>query len=129
MGTREKDRDLECLIPVGEVEMLENGNSKSSSSSESPVASSSSSHSGKEAFCKVIRSWASKKFMTGCVILLPIAITFYITCWFIHLVDRFFSPIYTHLGINIFGFGFVSSITFIFLVGVFMTSWSEYPCL
>ncbi|KAL8538378.1 hypothetical protein ACS0TY_000391 [Phlomoides rotata] len=41
--------------------------------------------------------------MTGCVILLPIAITFYLTWWFIHFVDGFFSPIYIHLGINIFG--------------------------
>lgn len=61
--------------------------------------------------------------MTGCVILFPIAITFYITWWFIHFVDGFFSPIYVHLGINIFGLGFITSITFIFLVGVFMSSW------
>ncbi|MCL7023933.1 hypothetical protein MKW94_010974 [Papaver nudicaule] len=75
------------------------------------------------AFYKVVRSWASKMFMTGCVILLPIAITFYITWWFIHFVDGFFSPIYAHLGINIFGLGFVTSIMFIFMVGVFMSSW------
>lgn len=37
------------------------------------------------------------------VILLPIAITFYITWGFIRFVDGFFSPIYNHLGINIFG--------------------------
>lgn len=37
------------------------------------------------------------------VILLPIAITFYVTWWFIHFVDGFFSPIYAHLGLNIFG--------------------------
>lgn len=37
------------------------------------------------------------------VILLPMAITFYVTWWFIHFVDGFFSPIYTHLGIDIFG--------------------------
>ncbi|OMO84378.1 hypothetical protein COLO4_22091 [Corchorus olitorius] len=61
--------------------------------------------------------------MTGCVILLPLAITFYITWWFIDFVDGFFSPIYKHLGINIFGLGFVTSITFIFVVGVFMSSW------
>ncbi|CAN1215158.1 Protein CONTINUOUS VASCULAR RING 1, partial [Linum perenne] len=36
------------------------------------------------------------------VILFPIAITFYITWWFIHFVDGFFSPIYAQLGINIF---------------------------
>ncbi|XP_049933221.1 protein CONTINUOUS VASCULAR RING 1-like isoform X2 [Nymphaea colorata] len=114
MATRERDREL--LIPVGESH--EDGDSKASSSS-----ASSSHHSGKEAFYKVIRSWASKKFMTGCVILFPIAITFYITWWFIHFVDGFFSPIYAQLGINIFGLGFVTSITFIFLVGVFMSSW------
>ncbi|EEC69283.1 hypothetical protein OsI_38335 [Oryza sativa Indica Group] len=61
--------------------------------------------------------------MTGCVILLPIAITFYTTWWFIRVVDGFFSPIYIHLGINVFGLGFATSITFIFLAGVFMSSW------
>ncbi|XAR57894.1 hypothetical protein NMG60_11026183, partial [Bertholletia excelsa] len=121
-GTREIDRDLEKLISAGGVGSHDNGGSKSSSSSSS-IAASSSHHPGKEAFSKVLRSWASKKFMTGCVILLPIAITFYITWWFIHFVDGFFSPVYTHLGINIFGLGFVTSITFIFLVGVFMSSW------
>ncbi|XP_078177013.1 protein LIKE COV 1-like [Carex rostrata] len=78
--------------------------------------------SGRETFYKVLRSWASKKFMTGCVILLPIAITFYTTWWLIQFVD-FFSPIYVHTGINIFGLGFVTSIAFIFFVGVFMSSW------
>ncbi|CAI0628837.1 unnamed protein product, partial [Linum tenue] len=82
------------------------------------------------------------------VILFPIAITFYVTWWFIHFVDGFFSPIYAQLGIDIFesriwskvftnaklvvtylacaalpGLGFVTSITFIFVVGVFMSSW------
>ena len=37
------------------------------------------------------------------VILFPIAVTFYITWWFIHFVDGFFSPIYAQLGIDIFG--------------------------
>ncbi|KAK9129902.1 hypothetical protein Sjap_010389 [Stephania japonica] len=71
-----------------------------------------------------IKSWASKKFMTGCVILLPITITVYITWWFIHFVDGFFSPVYVHLlGINAFGLGFITSIPFICLIGVFMSSW------
>ena len=81
----------------------------------------------------MLRSWISKKFMSGwykiiilcnmytailflyyvlgkwkvglpfSVILLPLAITFYVTWWFIQFVDGFFSPIYAHLGINIFG--------------------------
>ncbi|XP_075499627.1 protein LIKE COV 3-like [Primulina tabacum] len=124
MGTREqKDRDLERLIPtISTVGGFDDSSSKSSSPFDSPAASHQSS-AGKEAFSKVIRSWASKKFMTGCVILLPIAITFYFTWWFIHFVDGFFSPVYSHLGINSFGLGFVTSITFIFLVGVFMSSW------
>jgi uncharacterized membrane protein len=47
-----------------------------------------------------------KFFSFSCVfsvILFPIAVTFYITWWFIHFVDGFFSPIYAQLGINIFG--------------------------
>ncbi|KAL4302996.1 hypothetical protein GQ457_10G000530 [Hibiscus cannabinus] len=108
-------RDRQLLIPVADDD-----SSKASSSSSS---SSSSHHAGRETFYKIVQSWASKKFMTGCVILFPIAITFYITWWFIHFVDGFFSPIYAQLGINIFGLGFVTSITFIFFVGVFMSSW------
>ncbi|KAB2072304.1 hypothetical protein ES319_A07G006700v1 [Gossypium barbadense] len=110
-------RDRELLIPV--AESVDDDSSKASSSS----SSSSSHHAGRETFYKIVQSWASKKFMTGCVILFPIAITFYITWWFIHFVDGFFSPIYAQLGIDIFGLGFVTSITFIFLVGVFMSSW------
>ncbi|KAL4572209.1 hypothetical protein LXL04_018979 [Taraxacum kok-saghyz] len=108
-------RDRELLIPVANT-----GNDVAASSKPSCSTPSSA---GRETFGKVIRSWASKKFMTGCVILLPMAITFYITWWFIHFVDGFFSPIYDHLGINIFGLGFITSITFIFLIGVFMSSW------
>ncbi|KAK1313918.1 hypothetical protein QJS10_CPA06g00683 [Acorus calamus] len=119
MASRERDREL--LIPVAGDAGVVDDDDKASSSAAS--ASHHHHHSGREAFYKVVRSWASKKFMTGCVILFPIAITFYITWWFIHFVDGFFSPIYAQLGINIFGLGFITSITFIFLVGVFMSSW------
>ncbi|XP_042494818.1 protein LIKE COV 1-like [Macadamia integrifolia] len=122
MATRERDRDRGILIPVVGGISEHGGGSKSSSGVTSPSVSLSH-HTGREAFYKVIRSWASKKFMTGCVILLPMAITFYTTWWFIHFVDGFFSPVYTHLGINTFGLGFITSITFIFLIGVFMSSW------
>ncbi|KAE9588459.1 hypothetical protein Lalb_Chr22g0355541 [Lupinus albus] len=58
-------RDVELLIPVSNIS--ENGGSKTSStSSSSPIAISSNHHPGQEAFSKVIRSWASKKFMSGC---------------------------------------------------------------
>lgn len=121
-------RDRELLIPVSgsHVHAAAADSDTDTDSKPSPASASGSAHhhhSGREAFYKVVRSWASKKFMTGCVILFPIAITFYITWWFIHFVDGFFSPIYVQLGINIFGLGFITSITFIFLVGVFMSSW------
>ncbi|GAB2225276.1 hypothetical protein Droror1_Dr00006067 [Drosera rotundifolia] len=113
-----RERDRELLIPVADSPIIDDDDAAK------PTASvSASHHSGRETFYKVIRSWASKKFMTGCVILFPIAVTFYITWWFIRFVDGFFSPVYVHLGINIFGLGFITSITFIFLVGVFMSSW------
>ncbi|KAI5588577.1 hypothetical protein POPTR_005G124100v4 [Populus trichocarpa] len=101
-----RDRDLERLIPIQNPDIninniITNGGSNSSSESVSPIISSHHS-SSEEAMSKVIRSWASKKFMSGCVILLPMAITFCITWWFISFVDGFFSPIYAHFGVNIF---------------------------
>nr|GMC59915.1 protein LIKE COV 3-like [Ipomoea batatas] len=63
MATRsEKERELECLIPVVGSDL---DSPPSSKFSDSPAASSSHS-AGREAFSKVIRSWAWKKFMTGC---------------------------------------------------------------
>ncbi|CAL5443039.1 unnamed protein product [Camellia sinensis] len=93
-------RDRELLIPVADASAVDHDDDASSKPSSSSSSASSSHHSGRETFYKVVRSWTSKKFMTGCVILFPIA-----------------------LGINIFGLGFVTSITFIFLIGVFMSSW------
>jgi uncharacterized membrane protein len=61
--------------------------------------------------------------MTGCVVLFPVAVTFFITWWFIQFVDGFFSPLYAKLGIDIFGLGFLTSLVFIFLVGIFVSSW------
>ncbi|KAJ4957708.1 hypothetical protein NE237_024819 [Protea cynaroides] len=117
LSTVMANRDRELLVPISDP-VDDDASSKPSSSAAASVH-----HSGREAFYKVVRSWASKKFMSGCVILFPIAITFYFTWWFVHFVDGFFSPIYAQLGINIFGLGFVTSITFIFLIGVFMSSW------
>eukprot|EP00850_Spirogloea_muscicola_P022197 SM000282S10600 [mRNA] locus=s282:126712:128602:+ [translate_table: standard] len=61
----------------------------------------------------------------GCsVILFPIAVTYYITSWFIAFFDSFFSPLYKDfLGIEIPGLGFLTSFVFIFFVGVFVSSW------
>ncbi|CAI5967011.1 unnamed protein product [Closterium sp. NIES-65] len=77
-----------------------------------------------QAFLAVLHSWATKRFMSGCAILFPIAITFYMTWWFFTFVDGFFSPIYRHVyGIDILGLGFITTISFIFFVGVFVSSW------
>lgn len=57
----------------------------------------------RKACCYFLQSWVSKKFMTGCVVLFPVAVTFFITWWFIQFVDGFFSPLYERLGIDIFG--------------------------
>ncbi|KAK3018025.1 hypothetical protein RJ639_004745 [Escallonia herrerae] len=57
-------------------------------------------------FCQacyaVLQSWVSKKFMTGCVVLFPVAVTFFVTRWFIQFFDGFFSPIYERLGLDVF---------------------------
>ncbi|KAK8552485.1 hypothetical protein V6N12_041078 [Hibiscus sabdariffa] len=110
---RERDRDLELLIPVSSIS--EDGASKSSTPPDTPTAS----H-GREvlfflilAFLRDIYACAMirDEYLFHCesVILLPLAITFYVTWGLIHLVDGFFSPVFDHLGINIFG--------------VFMSSW------
>nr|ACJ84627.1 unknown [Medicago truncatula] len=71
----------------------------------------------------VLQSWVSKKFMTGCVVLFPVAVTFFITWWFIQFVDGFFSPLYSSFGVEIFGLGFITSLAFVFVIGVFVSSW------
>ncbi|KAH9800732.1 protein CONTINUOUS VASCULAR RING 1 [Citrus sinensis] len=119
MASRERDRDRELLIPVAD-----SGDESSKPSS----SSSSSHHAGREAVLVLnvlilLNAAVSHSRFICSVILFPIAVTFYITWWFIHFVDGFFSPIYAQLGIDIFGLGFITSVTFIFLIGVFMSSW------
>mmetsp|Transcript_39565 Transcript_39565/g.54936 ORF Transcript_39565/g.54936 Transcript_39565/m.54936 type:complete len:274 (-) Transcript_39565:145-966(-) len=76
------------------------------------------------ALSTMMSSWASKKFMTGCAILLPISVTVYVTLWFLTFFDKFFSPVFHILfGFNVFGLGFITSMAFIFLTGVFASSW------
>ncbi|KAH7685459.1 hypothetical protein IHE45_04G040700 [Dioscorea alata] len=68
---------------------------------EDPERSSPNSSARKACFA-VLQSWISRKFMTGCVVLFPVAITFFITWSFIQFVDDFFSPLYANLGVHIF---------------------------
>ncbi|WIA28906.1 hypothetical protein OEZ86_011430 [Tetradesmus obliquus] len=82
------------------------------------------SHAPKEAFHQLVHSWFSRKFATGCAILLPIVVTFYITYHFLQLFDGIFSPLYKHFfGFEVFGLGFLTSVLFIMSTGVFMSSW------
>ncbi|MQL85203.1 hypothetical protein Taro_017734 [Colocasia esculenta] len=77
----------------------------------------------RKACCAVLQSWVSKKFMTGCVVLFPVAVTVFVTWWFIQFVDGFFSPLYVKLGVDVFGLGFLTSLLFVFFVGIFVSSW------
>ncbi|XP_065623907.1 protein LIKE COV 2 [Quercus suber] len=89
----------------------------------SPPNSPNSSSSTRKACYAVLQSWVSQKFITGCVVLFPVAVTFFITWWFIQFVDGFFSPIYARLGIDLFGLGFITSLIFVFFIGMFASSW------
>ncbi|KDP35297.1 hypothetical protein JCGZ_09456 [Jatropha curcas] len=113
-----EEKEESTSIPLSHAE---NGGEEPEDPAKSPPSSSNSST--REACCFVLQSWVSKKFMTGCVVLFPIAVTFFITWWLIQFVDGFFSPIYERLGIDIFGLGFVTSLVFVFFVGVFVSSW------
>ncbi|XP_041005964.1 protein LIKE COV 2-like [Juglans microcarpa x Juglans regia] len=101
------------------LSLAENGGEDPTKSSPSSPNNSST----RKACCFVLQSWVSKKFMTGCVVLFPVAVTFFVTWWFIQFVDGFFSPVYAQLGIDIFGLGFITSLLFVLFVGVFVSSW------
>ncbi|XP_019430911.1 PREDICTED: protein LIKE COV 2-like isoform X2 [Lupinus angustifolius] len=109
-------------IPLSQAE---NASPSNINDPEDPAKSppNSPNYSTRRACCFVLQSWVSKKFMTGCVVLFPVAVTFFITWWFIEFVDGFFSPMYTRLGVDIFGLGFITSLVFVLLIGVFVSSW------
>jgi len=112
-----------CARGSGDREMLIPGGGDVEDPAKNSPNSPNAYQSSRKAFYAVLQSWVSKKFMSGCVVLFPVAITFYITWWFIRFVDGFFRPIYERLGIDIFGLGFITSLLFIFLMGLFVSSW------
>ncbi|KAF4351206.1 hypothetical protein F8388_000382 [Cannabis sativa] len=87
--------------------------SQTDSEDESKAPPTSPSSSTRKACYAVLQSWVSEN-----VVLFPVAVTFFITWWFIQFVDGFFSPIYARLGPWI---SYVS--IFIFLIGIFASSW------
>ncbi|CAI0625734.1 unnamed protein product [Linum tenue] len=138
--------DKESSSSSSEKQDLTRHESDSEDVPKSPPSSPGSST--RKACYAVLQSWVSKKFMTGCIVLFPVAVTFLVTWWFIEFVDSFFSPIYEQLGVDIFGknyllefspesysplliyttvfetgLGFITSLLFIFFVGIFASSW------
>lgn len=78
----------------------------------------------KEACTTLVHSWFTRKFAVGCAILFPVVVTVYVTWWFLTFFDNFFSPIYFGLfHFHVFGLGFITSMVFIFVIGVFFSSW------
>jgi len=72
----------------------------------------------------VTTSWASKTFMSGCAILLPVFITLTVTSWLIEAVDGIFSPVFKEVfGFQIFGLGFLTALAIIFIAGMAAQSW------
>ncbi|KMZ60110.1 Integral membrane protein [Zostera marina] len=87
------------------------------------IPNSSPNLSTRKACCAVLQSWVSRKFMTGCFVLFPVTVTFFVTWWLIQFIDGFFSPLYARMGVNIFGLGFLTSLLSVFFVGIFVSSW------
>jgi uncharacterized membrane protein len=78
----------------------------------------------RQAIHSVFSSWMSRRFLSGCAVLFPLAVTVYITWWFLTFFDNFFSPLYKAVfGFKVFGLGFVTAMAFIFGTGVFVSSW------
>ena len=77
-----------------------------------------------EAVEAITTSWVSRTFMSGCAILLPVAITLVATSWLVEGVDALFSPLYKEMfGFQIFGLGFLTAIALIFVSGMLAQSW------
>lgn len=121
----EEKESTSVPLSQGEEEDEEQGGEEDEAAAEDPLKPSPNpaNSSTRLACCYFLQSWVSKKFMTGCVVLFPVAVTFFITWWFIQFVDGFFSPLYEQLGIDIFGLGFITSVLFAFFIGVFVSSW------
>ncbi|KAL4421546.1 hypothetical protein ABPG75_010837 [Micractinium tetrahymenae] len=82
------------------------------------------SHSATEAAQSIFASYISRRFMSGCAVLLPIVLTVYVMWWFLEFFDGFFSPLYDFLfGFHVFGLGFMTTMLFVFGVGVFTSTW------
>ncbi|KAI7836901.1 hypothetical protein COHA_009233 [Chlorella ohadii] len=77
-----------------------------------------------EAAQSIFSSYISRRFMGGCAVLLPIVLTVWIIWTLLDFIDGFFSPLYNYLfGFHVFGLGFLTTLLFVFGVGVFTSTW------
>ncbi|MBI2462536.1 MAG: DUF502 domain-containing protein [Candidatus Rokubacteria bacterium] len=81
-----------------------------------------------------VRSWVKVRFITGFFVIVPVVITAYVLVFFWTHIDSFFSPFYAAIfGRHLPGFGFLTAVVLIFLIGVIATNvvgrrvvlWSE----
>ncbi len=69
------------------------------------------------ALARPLCAWA-RRCSARSAILFPVAVTVYITWWFLEFFDNLFSPIYYKLfHFHVFGLGFITSMAFIFVIG------------
>ncbi|KAF5467725.1 hypothetical protein F2P56_011952 [Juglans regia] len=74
----------------------------------------------------VLQSWVSKKFMTGCSLMvssvqyMPILVLTYLLSFMLHYVIQY--SLFSFAS-SLLGLGFVTSLIFIFFIGIFASSW------
>mmetsp|Transcript_23120 Transcript_23120/g.75376 ORF Transcript_23120/g.75376 Transcript_23120/m.75376 type:complete len:253 (+) Transcript_23120:30-788(+) len=77
-----------------------------------------------QALTNFLQSWVSRTFARGAVVLFPICVTLWICAWFFGFFEQLFSPTFRVIfGFQVFGLGFLSSMLFIFIIGLFASSW------
>lgn len=70
-----------------------------------------------------LRSWIKVRFITGFFVIVPVVVTAYVLVFFWTSIDNIFSPVYEGIfGRRLPGFGFLTAIILIFLVGVIATN-------
>lgn len=70
-----------------------------------------------------IRATFKRRFLAGLLVLIPVIITFLIISWLFKFVDGLLGPLYdSFLGYHVVGFGFISTLALIFIVGVISTN-------
>lgn len=70
-----------------------------------------------------LRSWLKVRFITGFFVIVPVVVTAYVLVFFWTRIDDIFSPFYAYIfGRPLPGFGFLTAVVLIFLVGVVATN-------